>query len=179
MNIAIIKNRQRWVLEHPALLLGDLRAEGYRRDFECGGGIIATVLSIDTFSPPVRWQSQVGVVRKAGTQAVALNLLSADALAALQGVAARMLEGVGIGADHVATDAQSLTLSRDLSPREQQGIAGIVRARAAATEANPIPIGELNIFDLADDGSRVGETEYIAQDRIFLGIHNGNVKHPF
>lgn len=152
-----VKNRQRWVLDNPCLVVGDCARDGMRKDWTFGGQTLATVLTIDVFNMPLRWHAQMGVV---GSDRIAIPIerLQPNDMNAMQLVAQQMLVGVGVpGTDTVAIDSLSLTLIRSLT---QDEIFHVVNCIRTMNQLPPLVIGEMNTYDQRVKRSQIGDGIY-------------------
>ncbi len=165
MNETIIKKRHSWVLANPARTVNELRKPGYRADFQFGGQMMATILSIDAFEKPVRWQAQIALVDKSGAAKPFADWSTNDIVAALS-VAKRILGNVGKAeTDAARFDCLSATISRDLTADEFGAVNNAIKNRKSF---KPAPIGEISEFDFNDHKTRIAETAFQPTNRSLI-----------
>lgn len=166
MDNVTIKQRQSWVLRNPARTVNELKKLGYRADFQFGGQMVATVLSIDVFEKPVRWQAQVGLIDpKTKACKPFAEWTTNDLVAALE-IAKQMLGNVGRPeTDQARFDQLSATISRSLTAMEAGAVINAVNNRKAFKDS---PIGEIGEFDFNDQSTRVDEFAFVSQKRSLI-----------
>jgi len=156
-----------WVLLHPCKTVAQCGETGYRHDHSEGGIILAAVLTIDLFAPPLRWHADVSIVGPDG-KCKPYSLFTVSERMAAVAFARRMVQGVGVEADQVFTRQDvCVGFTRPLTAAE------VERASAAASRPfsfQQIAIGAFAEYDFKHKPSEVGPGLYIPADmEVFYG----------
>jgi hypothetical protein len=163
MDLRLIKKRQRWVLEHPCRTVQECGKLGYRADFDlAGGNRVATVLTIDLFSEPLAWHSDVAIIGNDGA-AKPVALWSVSDRAAAFDLSFQMLAGVGKpDAQTVDCDGWKVGFVRPLTGAETVRAMEVAGRRPAA---EPVAIGEISEFDFSDFETEADEGLFLPTER--------------
>lgn len=160
----IIQKRQAWVLRHPCSHYKECGRPGYIAEIKDGPITLRTVLSIDLFTQPWAWHSQIGVIGPDGNPKPRMFWTTTERIAAVA-YARRMLVNVGQGVNALETDDLSLGYARILTWRETQAVLACV---GNVPTAQKVAIGEIGEYDTTDKKSQVGDGLFIPTQREVL-----------
>lgn len=159
------KKRQQWVLLHPCQRFEECGRLGYRILFKGESGIkFISVLTIDLFTQPWAWHSQVGIIGENGKAKPSGSYTLPERLEAVE-LASHLLIGVGCNRPRFSRDDLSLTFSKTLTI-EETAIALAMQGNAPKPDL--FPVGEVNIYDADDLSTFAGSSLLIPKTRTVL-----------
>lgn len=165
MNRSVEQIRQSWVLRHPCRTVEECGNLGYRVDLSLVGHPVATVLTIDLFTEPLAWHSDVAILGPDGIARPVVEWSDMDRAAAFD-LARGMIAGVGCpDTDRAECDEIKIGIVRCLSAAE----AAIVYEIAKRRPKSGLPaIGEINLYDFNDRHSEAGDGIYAPIERTVI-----------
>lgn len=157
----IIQKRQQWVVRHPCSHYTECGRPGYAAEIQDGPVTLRTILSVDLFTQPWAWHSQIGVIGPDARPKLRMFWTTQERIAAVA-YARRMVQGVGQGVNTLETDDLSLGYARILTWRETQIV---LACTGNAPASQMIAAGEIGEYDVTDKKTQVGDGLFIPTNR--------------
>lgn len=162
---SLLKKRQAWVLLHPCVTYLECGRQGYRAIFQSDSGVkFITVLTIDLFTQPWAWHSQIGIIGPGGKAKLSSAYTLPERLEAVE-LAQYLVSGVGEGRPVFERDSLSLGFARTLTVSETHTAMAF---QGNAPERDLFPVGEFNVYDAGHSITQAGESLQIPKTRTVL-----------
>lgn len=171
-----LKLRQAWVLRHPCEQVKDCGKLGYVDKRKFGGLTLATSLTIDLFTKPLAWHSQV-IRFDASDQPMPLYGQDQSDLLAMAAIARELVAGVGVSASQqMEVDQLAVGYRRDLTVEEAAAAFYHLSRQKPQADAPKPAVGQLNEYDFANRKLQVGDGLFlpVRSQTIYERKHSGN-----